>query len=399
MATIFLAHAAADRDHARSLASGLRSAGFTLLADPAPAGDDGWWARLLAAVQDTDVLLYATSPGLAPASPVVAALRDYAVGIGIPTLEVHLSGAGDATGIDFRRPTADAAFLLVGAIAARPERPVVAGWQVSPESPFARLADLARDVQATTISPGDQRRLVDRLRTAAADPAARELATILRRRPDIDADRIADLGRAFPGDTRGVAGEPEPSQIEPGTNRAAPTAPGTAPPDTASTAWQAPAGPDTRSTASQAPAGPDARSTAWQAPADPAPGSTARQAPDGPGPGSTAWQAPAGGLSPEDVHNIFFRKAPFGRRGYDEEQVDVFLDKAEEDLKARYAGGLVVQVRLVAADVHDISFMKPPRGKRGYNEEEVDAFLDEIQRTVAALDHALAEHGIAVVKP
>ena len=34
-------------------------------------------------------------------------------------------------------------------------------------------------------------------------------------------------------------------------------------------------------------------------------------------------------LSAEDVHNVVFRKAPFGRRGYDEEEVDAFLAEVE----------------------------------------------------------------------
>jgi DivIVA domain-containing protein len=34
-------------------------------------------------------------------------------------------------------------------------------------------------------------------------------------------------------------------------------------------------------------------------------------------------------LTAEDVHNAVFRKAPFGRRGYDEEEVDAFLAEIE----------------------------------------------------------------------
>ena len=33
---------------------------------------------------------------------------------------------------------------------------------------------------------------------------------------------------------------------------------------------------------------------------------------------------------------------------------------------------------LTPADVHNVAFSKPPIGKRGYNEDEVDAFLDEL---------------------
>jgi DivIVA domain-containing protein len=32
--------------------------------------------------------------------------------------------------------------------------------------------------------------------------------------------------------------------------------------------------------------------------------------------------------------------------------------------------------RLTAADVHDVAFSKPPMFKRGYDEDEVDAFLE-----------------------
>ena len=31
---------------------------------------------------------------------------------------------------------------------------------------------------------------------------------------------------------------------------------------------------------------------------------------------------------------------------------------------------------LTPADIHNVAFKKPPIGKRGYDEEEVDAFLD-----------------------
>lgn len=40
---------------------------------------------------------------------------------------------------------------------------------------------------------------------------------------------------------------------------------------------------------------------------------------------------------------------------------------------------------LTPADVHNVSFKKPSIGKRGYDEEEVDAFLDEVERELARL--------------
>ena len=59
---------------------------------------------------------------------------------------------------------------------------------------------------------------------------------------------------------------------------------------------------------------------------------------------------------------------------------------------------------LTPADVHNVAFSKPPIGKRGYNEDEVDAFLDlvetelirlieensDLRQRVAELDQELA---------
>ena len=36
---------------------------------------------------------------------------------------------------------------------------------------------------------------------------------------------------------------------------------------------------------------------------------------------------------------------------------------------------------LSPADVHNVAFSKPPIGKRGYNEDEVDQFLDLVEDT------------------
>ena len=54
-------------------------------------------------------------------------------------------------------------------------------------------------------------------------------------------------------------------------------------------------------------------------------------------------------LTPAEVHNVAFKKPPIGKRGYDEEEVDAFLDIVEvelarlieenNDLRARMSGG------------------------------------------------------------
>lgn len=41
---------------------------------------------------------------------------------------------------------------------------------------------------------------------------------------------------------------------------------------------------------------------------------------------------------------------------------------------------------LTAHDVRETSFGKPPWGKRGYNEDEVDDFLEVVEAAIAALD-------------
>ncbi|WP_264991151.1 DivIVA domain-containing protein, partial [Mycobacterium kiyosense] len=62
---------------------------------------------------------------------------------------------------------------------------------------------------------------------------------------------------------------------------------------------------------------------------------------------------------------------------------------------------------LTPADVHNVAFSKPPIGKRGYNEDEVDAFLDlveneltrlieenaDLRQRIAELDEELASGG------
>jgi len=77
------------------------------------------------------------------------------------------------------------------------------------------------------------------------------------------------------------------------------------------------------------------------------------------------------GLTPSDLHDVTFSKPPIGKRGYDEDEVDTFLERVDAALRDPTARGAVT-----SADLHDVMFSKPPIGKRGYDEDEVDAFLD-----------------------
>jgi DivIVA domain-containing protein len=42
--------------------------------------------------------------------------------------------------------------------------------------------------------------------------------------------------------------------------------------------------------------------------------------------------------------------------------------------------------RLTAQDVRYATFGKPPWGMRGYNNDEVDEFLERLEATIASLD-------------
>jgi DivIVA domain-containing protein len=79
-------------------------------------------------------------------------------------------------------------------------------------------------------------------------------------------------------------------------------------------------------------------------------------------------------ITAADVHAVRFGKPPFGRRGYDEGEVDEFL-RLVSDALAQPPGS----TRITGDRVHEIAFRKPKVGSRGYDEDEVDAFLDLIE--------------------
>jgi DivIVA domain-containing protein len=83
----------------------------------------------------------------------------------------------------------------------------------------------------------------------------------------------------------------------------------------------------------------------------------------------------AGGIGPDQVRSVEFHRAPFGKRGYDEEEVDLFLDRIEATLRGKDT--------ISAHDIEGVLFSKPPIGKRGYNEIQVDEFLDQVEATLA----------------
>jgi DivIVA domain-containing protein len=86
-------------------------------------------------------------------------------------------------------------------------------------------------------------------------------------------------------------------------------------------------------------------------------------------------------LTPADVRGVVFDKAPLGKRGYDEDQVDAFLDLIEATL--------IGNARLTADEVRNVVFEDAPRIKRGYHEDQVDAFLDAVVDTFEQHERAV----------
>ncbi|WP_054814048.1 DivIVA domain-containing protein [Nocardia arizonensis] len=90
-------------------------------------------------------------------------------------------------------------------------------------------------------------------------------------------------------------------------------------------------------------------------------------------PGPTGGVSVASGtapLTPEDVRRVRFSVAPTGRRGYDVDEVDAFLDLVAATLAHDGPGTLTV------TDVRSVRFTEARLSRRGYQTDEVEAFLD-----------------------
>jgi len=97
---------------------------------------------------------------------------------------------------------------------------------------------------------------------------------------------------------------------------------------------------------------------------------------------SRAGSTARGGLTAADIDNVAFSRPPWGKRGYDEHEVDAFLDRIRAKLLNPGDSSLT------AADIHSVGFSTPPWGKRGYNEDQVDAFLDHVEAEIKRLGFA-----------
>lgn len=105
-----------------------------------------------------------------------------------------------------------------------------------------------------------------------------------------------------------------------------------------------------------------------------------------------ATLAGTGVLTADDVRHVHFDPPRFGGRGYQADQVDEFLDRVRIELEIRQRGtrpvpaganGSEPAALLTPDDVRRMRFTSAPVGRRGYNEEEVDAFMDLVAATLA----------------
>jgi DivIVA domain-containing protein len=91
-------------------------------------------------------------------------------------------------------------------------------------------------------------------------------------------------------------------------------------------------------------------------------------------------------LTPAEVHNVAFKKPPIGKRGYDEEEVDNFLDVVEAELS-----------RLIEANekLKNSSGPGPALDAAQLDHVTDQRLVEENQRLTAALEQAKQDHASA----
>ncbi|GAA5054311.1 hypothetical protein GCM10023318_29160 [Nocardia callitridis] len=94
-----------------------------------------------------------------------------------------------------------------------------------------------------------------------------------------------------------------------------------------------------------------------------------------------------GTLVADDLRRVTFDVAPADGRGYRADEVDDYLDRARVELEHRQRGTRPSPsgegALLTHADVHQVHFGRAPLGKQGYREDDVDDLLDRIADTLA----------------
>jgi len=110
-------------------------------------------------------------------------------------------------------------------------------------------------------------------------------------------------------------------------------------------------------------------------------------------------------LTPAEVHNVAFKKPPIGKRGYDEEEVDAFLDIVEvelarlieenNDLRSRMSSGQPAPAPAAQADSGELAAARDENGRLQGRVAELERTISQskngAQQQVVALQQQLAQ--------
>ena len=87
-------------------------------------------------------------------------------------------------------------------------------------------------------------------------------------------------------------------------------------------------------------------------------------------------------ITADELRAVQLGRPGWGRKGYRSADVDDFLARAADALTAL---ALRRPPSLTPDEVHDVVFRKPPLGRdRGYEEDQVDELLDRIEAALRA---------------
>ncbi|SDP14148.1 DivIVA domain-containing protein [Nakamurella panacisegetis] len=95
-------------------------------------------------------------------------------------------------------------------------------------------------------------------------------------------------------------------------------------------------------------------------------------------------------LTPADVHNVAFKKPSIGKRGYDEDEVDAFLDLVEAELSRLIEENNELTQRLAAAQASGFAAGAPAEQAPYQQPEAVQQYVEQAP-VEAEHDHEAAE--------
>ncbi|GIG87176.1 DivIVA domain-containing protein [Plantactinospora endophytica] len=96
-------------------------------------------------------------------------------------------------------------------------------------------------------------------------------------------------------------------------------------------------------------------------------------------------------LTPSDIRNVAFRKPAFGRRGYDEQDVDEFLDEVESTISALTEE--LTALRGQPASTATVAPVVAPAGVGVEPQVAILAQLEEIKARLTRIEAAVSGGG------